>query len=183
MKGNRLISIIIVLYNGENLIKETLERALSQTYKNIEIFIVDNNSTDGTWEVLQSSASQDEKIKIFIDGMNNKGKYYYIGESTVYDSEKYIQDVLFDGNYPVSSGCVLFRIKDLKNNLLVDIPNKEDSDFSIFLIGNCLLIFLLTAYQYQNFAFVNEKLFFLECMRDQKVFNLMMENYRLNLIY
>jgi len=43
---------------------------------------------------------------------------------------------------------------------LVDIPNKVNSDFTMHAIGNDLLIFLLTAHQYKNFAFVNEKLSF-----------------------
>ena len=66
--------------------------------------------------------------------------------------------MLFEGGYPVSPGCALFRLNDLKKNLLVDIPNKVNSDFSIHAIGNDLLIFLLTANQYKNFAFVNDKL-------------------------
>jgi len=42
--------------------------------------------------------------------------------------------------------------------LLVDVPNKVGSDFSMHAIGNDLLIFLFTAHQYKQFAFVNEKL-------------------------
>jgi len=216
----KLISILIPVYNRENLIEETVKSALNQTYKNIEIIIVDNQSTDKTWEILQKLASEDDKIKIFqnktnigpvrnwkrcineangeygkilwsddliapeflektvpylenedvgfvftgteifIDGTDKKTSHYFIGESRICESEKYINGVLFDSDYPVSPGCALFRLKDLKNNLLVDIPNKVNSDFTMHAIGNDLLIFLLTAHQYKNFAFVNEKLSF-----------------------
>jgi hypothetical protein len=98
--------------------------------------------------------------EIFIDGTEQKRPNYFIGETGIYESEDYIKGVLFDGNYPVSPGCAFFRLKDLKKNLLVDIPNKVNSDFSMHAIGNDLLIFLLTAYQYKKFAFVNEKLSF-----------------------
>lgn len=215
---NKLVSILIPAYNRENLIEETVQSALNQTYKNIEVVVVDNQSTDNTWEVLQKLASQDERIKIFqneinigpvrnwkrcideasgeygkilwsddliapdflektvpylenkdvgfvytgteifVDGTDKKTSHYFIGESGIYESERYINGVLFDRNYPVSPGCALFRLKDLKKNLLVDIPNKVNSDFAMHAIGNDLLIFLLTAYQYKNFAFVNEKL-------------------------
>lgn len=217
---NKLVSILIPVYNRENLIEETVQSALNQTYKNIEIIVVDNQSTDNTWEILQKLASQYERIKIFqnetnigpvrnwkrcideangeygkilwsddliapefldktvpylvnndvgfvftgteifIDGTNKQSSHYFIGESGIYDSNRYINGVLFDGSYPVSPGCALFRIKDLKKNLLIDIPNKVNSDFSMHAIGNDLLIFLLTANQYKNFAFVNEKLAF-----------------------
>lgn len=213
-----LVSILIPVYNRENLIEETVQSALNQTYENIEIIIVDNQSTDSTWKVLEKLASQDSRIKIFqnktnigpvrnwkrcideasgeygkilwsddliaptflektvpfledddvgfvftgteifIDGTDKKSFHYFIGESGLYESEKYINGVLFDGGYPVSPGCALFRLKDLKKNLLVDIPNKVNSDFAMHAIGNDLLIFLLTAHQYKKFAFVNEKL-------------------------
>ena len=214
------VSILIPVYNRGNLIEETIQSALNQTYKNIEIIVVDNKSTDNTWDVLQKLSSQDERIKIFqndtnigpvrnwkrcvdeavgeygkilwsddliapeflektvpylenedvgfvftgteifIEGADKKSSHYFIGESGIYESEKYINGVLFNGNYPVSPGCALFRLKDLKKNLLVNIPNKVNSDFSMHAIGNDLLIFLLTAHQYKKFAFVNEKLSF-----------------------
>lgn len=214
------VSILIPVYNRENLIKETVKSALNQTYKNIEIIVVDNKSTDNTWEVLQKLEVEDERIRIFqndtnigpvrnwkrcideasgeygkilwsddliaheflektvpylenedvgfiftgteifIDGTDKKTSHYFIGEASIYESEKYINGVLFDSGYPVSPGCALFRLKDLKKNLLVDIPNKVNSDFAMHAIGNDLLIFLLTAHQYKNFAFVDEKLSF-----------------------
>lgn len=67
---NNLVSILIPVYNRENLIEETVQSALNQTYKNIEIIVVDNQSTDNTWEILQKLASQDERIKIFQNNTN-----------------------------------------------------------------------------------------------------------------
>ena len=98
--------------------------------------------------------------EIFIDGTDERDEHYFIGKTNIYESEEYMSGVLFEGNYPVSPGCALFRLKDLRKNLLIDIPNKANSDFSMHAIGNDLLIFLLTAYQYKNFGFVNDKLSF-----------------------
>ncbi|MFA0706591.1 glycosyltransferase family 2 protein, partial [Vibrio sp. 10N.222.48.A3] len=41
----------MVTYNHENYISDSIESCLSQTYKNFELIIVDNNSTDGTVEI------------------------------------------------------------------------------------------------------------------------------------
>ncbi|MDW5549187.1 glycosyltransferase family 2 protein [Methanosarcina sp.] len=98
--------------------------------------------------------------EIFVDGTSQKKDVYFIGDTGVYSSEQYIKGILFSKNFPVSPGCALFRLSDLKKNLLIDIPNKIGSDFSTHAIGNDLLIFLLTAHQYRKFAFVNEKLSF-----------------------
>ena len=46
-----LVSIIIPVYNGENYLTEAIESALNQTYKNIEIIVINDGSTDSTEEI------------------------------------------------------------------------------------------------------------------------------------
>lgn len=52
MKSNPKISVIIPTYNREQMIKEAIESVLSQTYKDFEIIVVDDGSTDNTKKVL-----------------------------------------------------------------------------------------------------------------------------------
>lgn len=49
---SKLVSIIIPVYNGENYLKEAIEVALNQTYKNTEILVIDDGSTDGTKKIM-----------------------------------------------------------------------------------------------------------------------------------
>jgi len=98
--------------------------------------------------------------EIFMEGGGASKAVYFIGESGVRSTNEYIRGVVKGGGYPVSPGCALFRLKDIHHNLLIDIPNKVGSDFSMHAIGNDLLLFLLTAQRYRKFAYVNEKLSF-----------------------
>lgn len=51
MKKGKLVSICIPTYNGERYLEEALNSVKSQTYKNIEIIVSDDQSTDGTLEI------------------------------------------------------------------------------------------------------------------------------------
>jgi glycosyltransferase involved in cell wall biosynthesis len=51
--GKPLISIITVVYNGEQFLEETIQSVINQTYDNIEYIIVDGESTDGTIDIIK----------------------------------------------------------------------------------------------------------------------------------
>jgi len=61
---SQLISVIIPTFNRSNLILRTIESVLNQSYKNFELIIVDDGSTDNTHEVLNSLINS-AKIKYF----------------------------------------------------------------------------------------------------------------------
>lgn len=65
-----LVSIIIPVYNRENIISQTLDCAINQTYNNIEILISDNCSSDNTLAILKEYALNDKRIKIFSNEIN-----------------------------------------------------------------------------------------------------------------
>lgn len=52
--NNPLVSILIPVYNTEKYVAEAVESVLNQTYKNIEIIIVDDGSTDRSWEIIEN---------------------------------------------------------------------------------------------------------------------------------
>lgn len=57
-----LVSVIVPAYNAEKFIGETLNSALSQTYSNIEILVVDDGSQDRTSEVVKAFVQKDERV-------------------------------------------------------------------------------------------------------------------------
>lgn len=69
---NDLISCIITTYNRKSTIKRAIDSVLNQTYKNIELIIVDDASTDGTLEYVEQLYDDDERI-VYILNDNNTG--------------------------------------------------------------------------------------------------------------
>src|ERR1700704_5659920 len=53
MAYNDFVSVTIVTYNSGRFIKRCLESVLAQKYDNKEIIVIDNNSTDGTVDILE----------------------------------------------------------------------------------------------------------------------------------
>jgi len=58
-----VVSIIIPVYNAARFIKETIDNVKEQTYKNWELLLVDDCSTDESSEIIQSYVTQDDRIK------------------------------------------------------------------------------------------------------------------------
>jgi glycosyltransferase involved in cell wall biosynthesis len=59
-----LISVIIPAYNAEKFIEMTLDSVLAQTYRNIEILVVDDGSKDRTVTIVQQRALEDKRITL-----------------------------------------------------------------------------------------------------------------------
>lgn len=63
----KLISVIIVNYNGAKYIEECIQSVLNQSYKNIEIVVFDNNSTDQSVEII---SKYEDKVKLIKSDIN-----------------------------------------------------------------------------------------------------------------
>ncbi|MBF0107141.1 MAG: glycosyltransferase family 2 protein [Deltaproteobacteria bacterium] len=68
MMGEKLVSILVPLYNGERYIKHALTSILNQTYKNLEVVISDNDSTDNSVAVVNSF--KDPRIRLIRNPAN-----------------------------------------------------------------------------------------------------------------
>lgn len=66
-----LVTVYIPTYNRLKLLQRAIESVLNQTYKNIEIIIVDDCSKDGTYQYLKELASKNSKIHFFIKKTNS----------------------------------------------------------------------------------------------------------------
>lgn len=65
-----LVSIIITTYNGEKYLFEQLTSIINQTYKNIEIIICDDASTDNTLDIINSFVENHNKVSFYVNEKN-----------------------------------------------------------------------------------------------------------------
>ena len=71
MSYSPLVSFIVSVFNGEEYIEECIRSIFNQTYKNLEIIIVDDNSTDSTNLIIKRLAEEGKiKIKIIKNKIN-----------------------------------------------------------------------------------------------------------------
>lgn len=71
LNDDPLVSVILPVYNGAEFVGAALESALSQTYRHVEIIVVDDGSTDGTRAILDLYTVRDARVRVL--GQANSG--------------------------------------------------------------------------------------------------------------
>lgn len=66
------ISVIMSVYNGETYLVEAVESVINQTFRNWELIIINDCSTDSTAEILAEFSAKDERVKVYKNEVNLK---------------------------------------------------------------------------------------------------------------
>ncbi len=97
----RNISIIVPVYNTEGLLPRCIESMMKQTYSDMEIILVDDGSTDGSYEVCKKYAEKDSRIIVVRqknkgnNAARKKGLSVCTGEYVTFiDSDDWAEDTL-----------------------------------------------------------------------------------------
>ncbi|HFU2807137.1 TPA: glycosyltransferase [Campylobacter coli] len=88
-KENPLISVVMPCYNRQEYVVDAIESILNQTYTNFEFIIIDDCSTDNTYEIIKKYAETDKRI-IFLQNEENKGIVYTLNRGFGLARGKYI---------------------------------------------------------------------------------------------
>lgn len=101
-----LISIIIPVYNSEKHIEQCVNSALNQTYKEIEIILVDDGSQDNSYAVCQDLAKRDSRVFVYhkenggVASARNYGLMHAHGEYIGFmDNDDYIEPDMYETLY------------------------------------------------------------------------------------
>ena len=147
-KSQKLISIITPVYNCEKLIKKTIESVLAQSYKNWEMLLVDDCSTDKSAKIIGEYAKKDKRIKYFKLEKNSgaavarntalresKGNFIaYLDADDLWRPNKLSKQLDFMLNNQVAFSCTDYEKIDESGrslNKIVNMPYKVD--YNLFL--------------------------------------------------
>lgn len=100
------ISVIVPVYNVKNYVTRCIESILAQTYKEFELILVDDGSTDGSGEICQKFKEKDSRIHLIrqenkgLSAARNRGLKEAKGEYITYiDSDDYVDGVYLETLY------------------------------------------------------------------------------------
>ncbi len=117
-KLNPRVSIIIPCYNAEKYIIETINSILGQTEKNIEVILVDDCSTDNTFQKIRENFSENRKIKV-IKNKKNSGAAASINKGLSEARGRYI--CIFDSDDIMIKNKLKIQSEYLEKNREVDM--------------------------------------------------------------
>ncbi len=66
-----LVSVIMPAFNSSKYIRETVESVLGQTWRNIELLVVDDASSDSTVDIVREIAASDPRVRLFAQSKNS----------------------------------------------------------------------------------------------------------------
>ena len=133
MKRTRLLSIIVPVYNVENYLNKCIESILLQTYKNIEVILVDDGSTDLSGKICDKYKRKDKRVKVIHkanEGLvkaRKTGIEYASGEVVAYvDGDDWIEMDMYssmiehmDDNVDVVTSGLIYEWKDHERRKIV----------------------------------------------------------------
>ena len=89
------VSVVLPIYNVEKYLKKSVQSVQNQTYRNLEIILVDDGSKDGSGKICDELSKEDSRIQVVhknnggLASARNSGYQVATGEYVMYiDSEK-----------------------------------------------------------------------------------------------
>ncbi len=126
-----LISVIVPMYNARPFIRKCMEHLVHQTYKKLEIIIIDDGSTDGCGEIIQEYANQDKRVKLVtqknagVSSASNTGLKAAHGEYVhIHDHDDFVNLDYFE---KMANAAVLTNA-----DVLCGEVNQPDYNFPVF---------------------------------------------------
>lgn len=153
MQVLKLISIIIPIYNCENYLQRCLNSVVSQTYKNLEILLIDDGSTDNSGRICDDYAKLDSRIQVFhiknagVSRARNFGIEKALGDYIGFiDADDYIEpnmyEKLLETAIQEDSDMVFCKFKkfEVEGEYIIEESGIEDfireRDLSLFVVPN-----------------------------------------------
>lgn len=144
---NELVSIITPVYNNSEFIKQTIESVQKQTYKNWEMIIVDDCSTDRTPELIKKISQKDDRIKYIKLEKNSgaaiarnkalsesRGRFIaYLDADDLWKKNKIQNQIDFMLAHDYAFVCSNYEKIDVNNKILKQVKIPKEINYKLFL--------------------------------------------------
>lgn len=128
------VSVIMTVYNGEKYLREAMDSILGQTFRDFELIVIDDGSTDNTPKIL---ASYDDK-RIFVFRQNNSGRPKALNRAVVQTKGEYV--AIIDADDLALSQRLEKQVKFLDENVelgmlgtaVIEIDEAKNSEKLVF---------------------------------------------------
>ncbi|MBA5812982.1 glycosyltransferase [Leuconostoc lactis] len=166
--NDELISVVVPVYNVEDYLGEALDSLINQTYKNIEVIIVDDGSTDSSGEIADTYAKGNPNFRVYhfpnqgvsearnFGLKNSNGKYlFFLDPDDVIDEELFeiaISNMaknntdlfLMNFNYITEDGKIQRKNRDVSDRLnLISSSEQLMKEFVLDNVGSFIWQFVI----------------------------------------
>ena len=157
-----VISVIVSIYNVQNYVEKSVQSIQKQTYKNLEIILVDDGSTDNSGKICDEFAKKDTRIKVIhkanggLSSARNEGIKIATGEYIAFvDGDDWIDETMYEDMLGAilssKADLAICNYKEVSKNSIRD--NSTDK-ITVFEGREVLKVFIEedVTYQIQNAA-------------------------------
>lgn len=127
------VSVIVPVYNAEKYVEKCMRSIINQSFKDIEIILVNDGSSDGSLDIAMQYAERDARVKVFsqrnqgVSAARNLGIEKATGQHICFvDADDYIDSTMIEKLVQVSSADVLgvcnFAHNDSEEKILCHMP-------------------------------------------------------------
>lgn len=141
MTNDKLVSIIIPVYNASRFLEETINSIQEQTYSNWEAIFIDDCSSDNSYDIIKQYQKNDKRIKVIKNKINNgvaisrnngidyaKGEYLcFLDADDKWHPEKLEKQINFMQELNCEFSFTGYQFANEKcnpNGKIVSVPNK-----------------------------------------------------------
>lgn len=160
-----LVSVVVPIYNSERYIYECLSSILRQSYNKIEVIIIDDGSTDNSYELCKKISLRDSRVKIYRQKnlgvsaarnngiLHSNGKYVMFVDSDDWLDPNFLQNILddeYDLDVSTNKKNIICKAMPIENDIQNYCFSKE---MYKFFLGPVCKIYRMDIIKRENIAF------------------------------